>query len=74
VRLHVHDTFNGDNTQLVGAINALIKLDDGEQLVAVRPEGFYELGQPMQGDVIAGHILAEATSVIWDSISQKWIS
>ncbi len=44
----------------------------GRQLVEIDPDAHYRLGQPLQDDVMAGHILADATRVHWCSVEQKW--
>ena len=44
-----------------------------ERLVTIDPDAHYKLGEPMREDVIAGHILADATRVHWCSIEQKWV-
>lgn len=45
----------------------------GESLAIINLNAHYKLGEPMQDDVIAGHILADATRVTWCSIQQKWV-
>lgn len=39
----------------------------------VDPNGFYQLGQPLD-EVVPGHVLAGATRVYWCCIEQKWRS
>lgn len=45
----------------------------GEKLVKIDPSGHYSLGQPMYEDIIAGHILADATPAHWCSLTQQWV-
>lgn len=45
----------------------------GQSLVLIDPDAHYSLGEPMREDIIAGHILADATRVHWCSIQQKWV-
>ena len=64
-----------------GKVRLFVELDadehlrsyrDGQALVLIDPDAHYKLGEPMHEDVIAGHILADATRVHWCSIEQKW--
>lgn len=57
-----------------GARRVTVEIRPGEELMLKPDSGqFYKLGYPMNDDVIEGHILADMTPVIWDSLSQKWI-
>jgi len=52
----------------------VVELDEGEKLIAIQPDSYYQLGYPMNEDVIASHILTDAEEVSWCSLEQKWIS
>lgn len=54
-----------------GKRRVMVELEPGEKLMAVRGDAFYRLGEPLD-DVIAGHILADATRAQWCSVTQKW--
>lgn len=54
-----------------GKRRLVVELEPGEKLMAVRDDAFYRLGEPLD-DVIAGHILADATRAQWCSVTQKW--
>lgn len=65
-----------------GVVRMTIELDPGESLrtcrngqtlVLIDPDQHYKLGEPMRDDVFAGHILADARSTYWCTLSQKWI-
>jgi hypothetical protein len=56
-----------------GRVRTTVELDEGEILVAINPGRHYSLGQPLEGDVLGGHILADATPVTWCSVEQKWV-
>lgn len=44
----------------------------GTALVAIEPDAFYKLGEPMN-DVMQGHILTNAVPTTWCPIGQKWL-
>lgn len=48
-----------------------VMLHEGEELIAVRDDEHYRLGQPVE-DIVAGHIITEAQRVVWCSASQRW--
>lgn len=57
-----------------GKRHVLVELSRGESIVpAIDRDAHYSLGEPLMGDIYAGHILADAYKVFWCSISQKWI-
>jgi hypothetical protein len=61
------------NTKMVKGVKTVtVELDEGEQLVAFRPTGMYELGEPHE-DIMPGHVLLESAPVIWCSLEQGWI-
>lgn len=49
-----------------------VEMDPGEKLIAVRPDSFYELGEPLD-DVVPGHIIENAERVLWCPVSQGWV-
>lgn len=49
-----------------------VELQPGEDLVAIRRDGHYQLGYPLD-DVVASHILADAAPVTWCPLEQKWV-
>lgn len=49
-----------------------VELLPGEQLLAINPKQYYELGEPLE-DVVQGHIIADAAPVLWCPIGQEWI-
>lgn len=67
--------------RLDGTTRMIVELAQGEvlhafarnaQVLQVDPDAHYSLGEPLQGEVIAGHILAGAARVYWCSVEQKW--
>lgn len=44
-----------------------------EELIVIRSGAHYMLGYPVE-DVVASHILADATEVTWCSASQEWVA
>lgn len=54
-----------------GKRRVVVELEPGEKLISVRDDAFYRLGNPLD-DVIAGHILSDATRAQWCSVTQKW--
>lgn len=49
-----------------------VEIENGEVLMAFRPERFYQLGYPL-GDVIYGSAIIESWRTEWDQVEQKWI-
>lgn len=49
----------------------VVELEPGERLIAVRDDGFYTLGQPLE-DVVPGHVIGEALVSHWCPVEQKW--
>lgn len=54
-------------------VRVTVELDAGEQLIAVDPDGYVRLGEPMD-DVMPGHVLCNSVRVTWCPIEQRWIS
>ena len=50
-----------------------VEIDANEKLVAIDPNAYYKLGQPMDDEVFGGYILAEVHRCSWCSIEQKWV-
>lgn len=48
-----------------------VEVEDGEQLLIVKPNSFYKLGGQLD-DIVASHIVEDAVEVSWCSIEQKW--
>ena len=61
-----------ETTTKAGKRQVTVELDAGETLIAVKEDAYYELGEPLHGDVLDGHILANVQRVSWCSIEQKW--
>lgn len=65
-----------------GTVNITVNVPVGTQIAAFRPDtetvfavdenSHYRLHES-HGDVVAGHIIAEAVEVYWCSASQKWL-
>lgn len=49
-----------------------VELEDGEELLALRP-GMYRLGYPLEDMVVQSHHLADMKPVEWCVVAQKWI-
>jgi len=56
-----------------GKRRVVVELDPGETLHAFRADSHYQLGNPLDDQVINGRILQDAESVCWDSMEQKWM-
>jgi hypothetical protein len=48
-------------------VRITLEVDSSQKLVAIRPEAYYRLGQPLE-DVVSGDLITEAEQVI----GQKW--
>lgn len=55
-----------------GKRRVTIELADGEAMLALRRDAYYELGGQHE-DVMSAHILAESREVYWDSLQQVWV-
>lgn len=51
-----------------------VDVDAYELLVAVKPDSFYRLGEPLNSEVILGDIIANLCPVQWCSAVQEWVS
>lgn len=56
-----------------GKKRLIVEIDEGETLIAINPDKYYTLGEPLHEDVFAGHILDAPFEAHWCSFSQKWI-
>lgn len=56
-----------------GKREVTIELDDSEQIHAIRPDGFYMTGYPVE-EVLQGHIILASESVAWCPVGQEWVS
>lgn len=54
-----------------GKVRVTLDLAPGERYVVLKDERFYKLGYPIE-DVVPAHVIADATSVSWCPVSQKW--
>lgn len=50
-----------------------VELAAGEDLVAIVPGRYYQLGDPHK-EVIPAERILEAQCVVWDDLGQKWIT
>ena len=50
-----------------------VRLEEGEMLFCIKQDCFYKLDYPLDGQVVASHILISPTRVVWDSLEQKWL-
>lgn len=50
-----------------------VEIAPSETLHTFKEDGHYQLGFPLDDQVINGRILQAATSVCWDSFEQKWM-
>lgn len=55
-----------------GKKRLVVELEEGEQIAAFDPHKHYQLGYPVE-DIVEGHIINNASPVVWCSIEQKWI-
>ena len=62
-----------EKTNKQGRRVVTVGLEEGEQLLAIHPARFYQLGDPMD-DVVGGYILTGMRPAVWCSISQKWVT
>lgn len=56
-----------------GMREVTVQLSSNEILVPIKRNAYYQLPDALD-DVLASHFLYEAVEVIWDSITQKWIT
>lgn len=49
-----------------------VEVEDGEQLLSIKPNSFYKLGGQLD-DIVASHVIEEMGEVSWCSIEQKWV-
>lgn len=49
-----------------------VEVEDGEQLLSIKPNSFYKLGGQLD-DIVASHVIEEMCEVSWCSIEQKWV-
>lgn len=50
-----------------------VELHDGEKLVAVHPNAYYRLAEPVE-EVFSGDIIADCDHVVWCNVEQKWVA
>lgn len=50
-----------------------VELDEGEEIIAIKPGRYYKLGYPIE-DVMPAHVMQDVVEVVWDCISQEWIT
>lgn len=56
-----------------GKREAVVVLDAGEHIQAIREDAFYKTGYPVE-EVVGGHIILDSVQVTWCSASQEWMS
>lgn len=56
-----------------GLRECVVVLNKGEHLKAFQDDAFYQLGDPMDQEILAGHILVNTGRVAWCSVTQKWV-
>lgn len=61
-----------DKPALGGVRRVTVELARDEQLIALKQDAFYKLGQPLE-DIVGGHHIAAATQVSWCAVSQGWV-
>lgn len=50
-----------------------VELNAGEDLVAIVPGRFYQLGDPY-GEVVPAERILDSQPVVWDDLGQQWIT
>jgi hypothetical protein len=55
-----------------GKMRVTVELVPGEQIAAIDPNGFYELGYPLE-DIVVGHHIIDAERVRWCVLEQGWV-
>lgn len=55
-----------------GTRRVTVELDGDERILAVRPNAYYRLGDPVS-DVMIGHVMEGAVEVSWCSVDQQWV-
>ena len=58
-----------------GKRHLLIELEENESVPSPtkKDDAHYRLGEPLQTEVISGHILNQAQPVYWCSVTQEWV-
>lgn len=56
-----------------GRRRVIVELAADEKLLPIKDRSYYRLGEPLDGDVVGGHILGSAREVSWFPIEQKWV-
>ena len=49
-----------------------VELADSEQLTSFNANCYYQMGQPLEDDVLTGDMILNADPVFWCVIEQKW--
>lgn len=57
-----------------GKRRLVVELEPSEDLLAIDQSQFYELGEPLHGDVVGGFVIANCARAVWCSVEQKWRS
>ncbi len=50
-----------------------VEMAPGEKLLAIQPDAYYELGDPL-GEIVPGHIIENAELAMWCPVEQKWVT
>lgn len=56
-----------------GKREAVVVLDAGEHIQAIRGDAFYKTGYPVE-DVVQGHVILDSKQVMWCPLGQEWVS
>ena len=59
--------------RLTGGRTVTLQLEADEMLFCIKQDCFYKLDYPLDGQILASHILLAPTRVVWDSLEQKWL-
>lgn len=54
-----------------GGTRIVMDVPHGVKVVAIRSDGYYKLGYPLE-DVVHGAIIVNALPVSWCCVSQEW--
>lgn len=55
-----------------GKRRVTVELEDGEQLMGVHENEHYSLGEPLDDEIVRGHMLLDGERVYWCVGEQKW--
>lgn len=55
-----------------GKRRVTVELSDNEQLASFNANCYYQMGQPLEDDILTGDMLLNADLVTWCVVEQKW--